>query len=97
MSLRHHLAPSRLGKFPGDYPMQEEANIEIDATGLPSPLPVLRANAALAAMHAGQSLLVRTAAPGATADFEDFSRLTGHSLKVVKSDQDVVLFYLKKR
>lgn len=77
--------------------MQEKATIEIDATGLLSPLPVLRANAALTAMHAGQILLVRTASANAIEDFEDFSRLTGHSLQVVKGDQKIVLLYIKKR
>ena len=65
---------------------------EVDACGLNCPLPILRAKKALARMEAGQVLRVVATDPGSVADFDDFSRQTGHQL-LESSEREGRYFY----
>ena len=55
-------------------------DMEVDASGLTCPLPILRAKKALAQMESGQVLRVVTTDRNAVRDFQAFSRQTGNAL-----------------
>ena len=54
--------------------------IEVDATGLNCPMPLLKAKKALNEMQAQQQLRVLATDPGSVKDFEVFARQSGHLL-----------------
>ncbi len=56
------------------------ADLQLDATGLLCPLPVLKARKALKGLDAGQTLEVLATDPGSVADFKAFCEGQGHRL-----------------
>jgi tRNA 2-thiouridine synthesizing protein A len=54
--------------------------VELDASGLNCPLPILRAKKMINGLTAGQTLLVTATDPGAVKDFEAFCKQTGNAL-----------------
>jgi tRNA 2-thiouridine synthesizing protein A len=71
----------------------------IDARGISSPLPVLRAHRALRAMQPGQELKVITNAPGTLAEFQALSKYVV-SYELVSQDEadgEIVHLLRKKR
>ena len=54
--------------------------IELDATGLQCPMPLLKAKRALNAMEAGQCLRVLATDRGSVRDFKVFAEQSGHLL-----------------
>ena len=54
--------------------------IEVDATGLTCPMPLLKAKKALNDMRVQQQLRVLATDPGSVKDFEVFARQSGHLL-----------------
>lgn len=56
------------------------ATIELDASRLNCPLPILRAKKVLNTMEEGQLLRVVATDPGSVKDFDAFTRQTGHDL-----------------
>lgn len=71
-------------------------DVEVDASGLTCPLPILRAKKALAAMQSGQVLKLISTDPGSVPDFQAFARQTGNAL-VHQESGAVFLHYLKRR
>ena len=55
-------------------------DLEIDASGLKCPLPILRAKKALAQLQSGQVLKVITTDAHAVRDFQAFAKQTGNEL-----------------
>ena len=55
-------------------------HLEVDASGLLCPLPILRAKKALAQLESGQVLKVVTTDRNAVRDFQAFARQTGNVL-----------------
>ncbi|MEW6764962.1 MAG: sulfurtransferase TusA family protein [Pseudomonadota bacterium] len=70
---------------------------EVDACGLPCPLPLLRAKKGLAELVAGEVLCVRATDPAAPRDFAAYADATGHVLERVEEVEGVFLLYLRKR
>jgi len=67
--------------------------IEVDATGLACPMPLLQAKRALNAMRPGQRLRVLATDQGSVRDFRVFAEQSGHRL--LQSDEaDGVYRYL---
>lgn len=58
----------------------ESEIVELDATGLDCPMPLLLAKRALNGMEAGQSLRIRATDQGSVRDFQVFARQSGHLL-----------------
>lgn len=56
------------------------AHIELDATGLNCPLPILRAKKSISSLTSGQVLHVIATDPGSVKDFESFCKQTGNKL-----------------
>ena len=70
------------------------ASVELDATGLLCPEPVVRASALLRKMTSGSLLRIDVDDPLAELDFRVFCERTGHelvSVEVVDSDRELVV------
>jgi tRNA 2-thiouridine synthesizing protein A len=78
-------------------PESQSFDVEVDATGLNCPLPILKAKKALAELTSGQVLKVISTDPGAKRDFEAFARQTGNELLAHSQAGDALSFYLKRR
>lgn len=72
-------------------------DLEVDASGLKCPLPILRAKKALSQLESGQVLKVITTDPHAVRDFQAFSRQTGNSLLAQHENAQAVEHYLARR
>jgi len=72
-------------------------DLEVDATGLKCPLPILRAKKALAQLQSGQVLKVVTTDPHAVRDFQAFSKQTGNGLLAQVEGVDNVTHFLSRR
>jgi len=72
-------------------------DLEVDASGLKCPLPILRAKKALAQLQSGQVLKVVTTDPHAVRDFQAFSKQTGNGLLAQVEGADNVVHYLSRR
>ncbi len=72
-------------------------DLEVDASGLKCPLPILRAKKALAQIESGQVLLVVTTDQHAVQDFQAFSRQTGNELLAQEADAEKTLHFLRRR
>ncbi|RMX06327.1 sulfurtransferase TusA family protein [Corticibacter populi] len=75
-----------------------DAALEVDATGLRCPQPILRAKRALNTLQSGQRLLVLATDPGSLQDFAAFARQTGNTLVEQSTDAaGVHRFVLQRR
>lgn len=82
--------------------MTESANppvaaVEVDASGLKCPLPILRAKKALAQMASGDILKVVTTDPHAARDFQAFCEQTGNALLAQDAHGDAIWHFLRRR
>ena len=72
-------------------------DLEVDATGLKCPLPILRAKKALAQLQSGQVLKVITTDPNAVRDFQAFSKQTGNGLLAQNEHGGSIVHFLSRR
>ena len=72
------------------------ADKTIDTKGQNCPIPILKAKKAIGEVPVGGTLEVLATDPGAVADFQAFSRQTGHAL-VEHSESGGVYTFLIKR
>ncbi len=70
--------------------------IELDATGLECPMPLLKAKRALNAMEPGQRLRVLATDKGSLRDFRVFSEQSGHALLSSGETDGVFIHLLEK-
>lgn len=77
--------------------MDRPFDAELDARGLPCPMPLLKAKQALAGMAGGQVLRVLATDKAAPRDFAAYAEATGHRLDQVEYLGDVIRLYLRKR
>jgi tRNA 2-thiouridine synthesizing protein A len=71
--------------------------IEVDATGLACPMPLLLAKRALNAMQVGQRLRVLATDQGSVRDFRVFAEQSGHLLLDSEEVDGVYRYLLEKR
>ncbi|MBL8250296.1 MAG: sulfurtransferase TusA family protein [Candidatus Competibacter sp.] len=71
-------------------------DLEIDASGLNCPLPILKAKKALASLRDGQILRVVATDPEAVRDFTVFSQQLGHTLLEAREEEKRFCFLLRK-
>ncbi|HEY9572119.1 MAG TPA: sulfurtransferase TusA family protein [Pusillimonas sp.] len=74
-----------------------QADMEVDASGLKCPLPILRAKKALAQLESGQVLKVVTTDTHAVRDFQAFAKQTGNTLEAQQESAASVAHYLRRR
>jgi tRNA 2-thiouridine synthesizing protein A len=70
---------------------------ELDVTGLNCPLPILRAKKTLAGMASGQILKIRATDPGSRKDFQAFARQTGNTLLQETEEDQVLVYWLRRK
>ncbi|MGB3290372.1 MAG: sulfurtransferase TusA family protein [Burkholderiaceae bacterium] len=73
------------------------ADLEVDASGLKCPLPILRAKKALAQLESGQVLKVVTTDTHAVQDFQAFAKQTGNTLEAQMESGAATLHFLRRR
>ena len=72
-------------------------NVELDATGLSCPLPVLKTRNAVKQMDSGEMLRVRASDHGSLKDIESFCNQTGNDLVSSKLEAGTYEFLIRKR
>lgn len=71
--------------------------IELDATGLACPMPLLKATRALNAMQSGQRLRVLATDQGSVRDFHVFAEQSGYRLLESRVEHGIYSDLLEKR
>ena len=71
-------------------------DVELDASGLNCPLPLLKAKMELNRMASGAVLKVIATDAGSQRDFRTFVRLAGHTLLREEDEAGVYQYWLKK-
>ncbi|MEM9255540.1 MAG: sulfurtransferase TusA family protein [Pseudomonadota bacterium] len=74
----------------------ETKPIELDATGLQCPMPLLKAKRALNSLQAGQRLRVLSTDEGSVRDFQVFAKQSGHRLLSSEEHNGVFVHLLQK-
>jgi tRNA 2-thiouridine synthesizing protein A len=74
-----------------------EFNLELDASGLNCPLPLLRLKKALMDMSSGDVVKVIATDPAAHLDFGVYSDQTGHQIIQLIKESNKQIFYFKKK
>ncbi len=74
-----------------------EFNLELDASGLNCPLPLLRLKKALMGMSSGDIVKVIATDPAAHLDFGVYADQTGHQIIQLIKESDKQIFYVKKK
>ena len=73
-----------------------EFDLEVDASGLQCPLPLLRLKKAILEVESGQVVKIIATDPAAHLDFGVYVEQAGHqSLKMVRDDKKQI-FYIRK-
>lgn len=70
---------------------------ELNAIGLPCPLPVLRTREALEKLEGGQTLRVVATDPESLKDIRTFARITQNELLEVREEEGKYHFIIRKR
>ena len=76
--------------------MSADFDIELDASGLNCPLPILKTRKALATMTSGQRIHVIATDPGSVPDFEAYARQSGDVLEESRAGDGEFHFVLVK-
>lgn len=71
-------------------------DLEVDASGLKCPLPILRCKKALAGLTEHQILKITATDPGAVKDFQAFCKQTGHEMLSLDEVENRFVFHIKK-
>jgi TusA-related sulfurtransferase len=71
--------------------------VELDATGLLCPMPLLKAKRALNAMASGEKLRVTATDQGSGRDFQVFAEQSGHALLASDEANGIYVHILQKR
>jgi tRNA 2-thiouridine synthesizing protein A len=74
-----------------------EFNLELDASGLNCPLPLLRLKKVLMGMSSGDVVKVIATDPAAHLDFGVYSDQTGHQIIQLIKESNRQIFYFKKK
>jgi tRNA 2-thiouridine synthesizing protein A len=71
-------------------------NATLDAKGLSCPLPVVKARLEIDKLGSGEVLQVLATDPGSVADFENWTKMSGHELLESSTDDGVYTYLIKK-
>ncbi len=74
-----------------------EFDLEVDASGLQCPLPLLRLKKALQEITSGQVVKVIATDPAAHLDFGVYTEQTGHQMVAILKQPPEQVFYIKKK
>ena len=98
-SHRAHRMPRQCHQLAEVIEMSSSLNfdLEVDASGLNCPLPILKAKKALAGLNSGKVLKLVSTDPGAQRVFEAFAKQTGNALIAQESIGNAQAFFLRRR
>jgi tRNA 2-thiouridine synthesizing protein A len=68
----------------------------LDAKGLSCPLPVVKARLEIDKISAGEVLQVLATDPGSVADFDNWTKMSGHELVESGEDDGVYTYLIRK-
>lgn len=71
--------------------------IDVDASGLHCPLPLLRLKKAIKEIESGEVVRVIATDPAAHLDFGVYIEQVGHEMLDIVDEQDRKLFYVRKK
>lgn len=71
-------------------------DVELDASGLNCPLPLLKAKMELNKLQSGAVIKVIATDAGSQRDFRTFAKLAGHTLLLEDEEAGVYRYWLKK-
>lgn len=74
-----------------------EFDVEVDASGLSCPLPLLRLKKALMDMASGKIVKVIATDPAAHLDFGVYSEQVGHQIIEFINESERQIFYIRKK
>ncbi|WP_397378671.1 sulfurtransferase TusA family protein [Pseudomonas sp.] len=74
----------------------DEFDVQLNATGMSCPLPLLKAKLELNRMQSGAVLRVEATDAGSQRDFRAFARLAGHTLLHEEVEGGVYRYWLRK-
>lgn len=74
-----------------------EFHLEVDASGLQCPLPLLRLKKALLEINSGQVVKVIATDPAAHLDFGVYTQQVGHEMLHILKQPPQQIFYIKKK
>mgnify|MGYP000049377375 CR=1 FL=1 len=74
-----------------------EFHLEVDASGLNCPLPLLRLKKALLEINSGEVVKVIATDPAAHLDFGVYTHQTGHEMLNILKEPPLQIFYIKKK
>jgi tRNA 2-thiouridine synthesizing protein A len=74
-----------------------EFHLEVDASGLQCPLPLLRLKKALLEIQSGEVVKVIATDPAAHLDFGVYTDQTGHQMVKILKEPPLQVFYIKKK
>ncbi|MGR8999814.1 MAG: sulfurtransferase TusA family protein [Gammaproteobacteria bacterium] len=74
-----------------------EFNLEVDASGLLCPLPLLRLKKALMEIDSGEVVKVIATDPAVHLDFGVYIDQTGHQIVELIKYSDAQIFYIRKK
>lgn len=74
-----------------------EFSLEVDASGLNCPLPLLRLKKALTGMASGAVVRIIATDPAAHLDFGVYANQSGHKIIELIKQDDKQIFYIKKK
>lgn len=74
-----------------------EFDVEVDASGLNCPLPLLRLKKALVDMGSGEVVKVIATDPAAHLDFGVFTEQVGHRIIEYVKEDDRQIFFIEKK
>jgi tRNA 2-thiouridine synthesizing protein A len=76
--------------------METEVALVVDARGLSCPLPVIRAKKGIGEVQVGEVVEVLATDPGSMADFQAWTRSTGHELVKAEHEADRYRFWIRR-
>jgi tRNA 2-thiouridine synthesizing protein A len=74
-----------------------EFHLEVDASGLNCPLPLLRLKKALLEIQSGEVVKVIATDPAAHLDFGVYTDQTGHQMVKILKEPPQQVFYIRKK
>lgn len=76
--------------------MPAAPKLHLDAKGLACPLPVVKARLEMDKLDPGDVLEVVATDPGSVADFDSWSKMSGHELLASREEEGVYTYLIRK-
>ncbi len=72
-----------------------EFDVELDASNMACPLPIIKAKKIVSTLNAGQIIKITATDPGSVKDFSAFCTQTGHELISSTESDGIYTYFIK--